>query len=124
GQFLEEARAQYDYVVLDTPPLLSIPDCRIIGRCVDWFLVVVAAHKTPARLLDEALRTLPAAEILWLLFNGGGGVDTTYYRARYSAVGVRHDTVNGARPRSRGGRLIDRLLLRGAASANHEEPWP
>jgi protein-tyrosine kinase len=124
GQFLEEARAQYDYVVLDTPPLVSIPDCRIIGRYVDWFLVVVAAHKTPARLLDEALRTLAPAKTLGLVFNGGESVDMTYHRARYSAVGLRHDTVNGARARYRGGRLIDRLLLRGAVSANHEEQWP
>jgi capsular exopolysaccharide synthesis family protein len=123
--FLEEARARYDYVVLDTPPLLSIPDCRVIGRHVDRFLVVVAANRTPAKLLDEALRILPSSMLLGLVFNGGESVDRGYgYGARYVAARPRRGAVNGARPSYRGGRLIDRLLLRGAASANHEEQWP
>jgi capsular exopolysaccharide synthesis family protein len=121
---LEEARARYDYVVLDTPPLLSIPDCRIIGRHVDRFLVVVAAHRTPAKLLDEALRILPPSKLLGLVFNGGESVDTAYgYGAGYVAARPRPGTVNGARPSHRSGRLIDRLLLRGTTSESHEEPW-
>jgi capsular exopolysaccharide synthesis family protein len=98
GQLLEEARARYDYVVLDAPPLVSIPDCRVLGRHVDRFLVVVAAHKTPARLLDEALRILPPAKNLGLVLNRGESVHTTYgYGSVYPA----------------GGRLIDRFTLRG-----------
>ena len=30
----------------DTPPLLPLPDCRIIGKHVDGFLLVVRAHRT------------------------------------------------------------------------------
>ena len=100
GQLLEEARARYDYVVLDAPPLVSIPDCRAIGRHVDKFLVVVAAHKTPTRLLDEALRILPPGKNLGLVFNGGESVHTTYrYRsAYYPAERRRHGGVNSSRP--------------------------
>lgn len=124
GQLLEEARARYDYVVLDTPPLVSIPDCRVIGRHVDRFLVVVAAHKTPAPLLDEALRILPRAKNLGLVFNGGESVHTTYrYRSvYYPAERRRHGRVNGVRPWYRGGRLIDRFPLRGATPESHDEP--
>jgi capsular exopolysaccharide synthesis family protein len=105
GQLLEEARARYDYVVLDAPPLVSIPDCRVIGRHVDRFLLVVAAHRTPAPLFDEALRILPPAKILGMVFNGGESVHTTYrYRSVYSAARRQPDGVNSARRWYRGGR--------------------
>ena len=62
GELFEEARRQYDYIVVDTPPLTPIQDCRVIGRWVDGFLLVVAAHRTPRRLVEEALTTLDHSE--------------------------------------------------------------
>lgn len=69
GEILEEARQRYDYVVLDTPPLVPFPDCRVIGKWVDGFLVVVAAHKTPQKHLEEALALMDPAKIVGLVFN-------------------------------------------------------
>jgi capsular exopolysaccharide synthesis family protein len=123
GHLLDEARRRYDYVVLDTPPIISIPDCRIIGRYVDKFLIVVAANKTPALLLDEALGILPPSTILGIVFNGGESVETTYgYGSGYAAARRRDGAHDGARPQSRSGRLIDRLRRRRATALSHEEP--
>lgn len=69
GVLLEEARRRYDYIVLDTPPLIPFPDCRLIGKWVDGFLVVVAAHKTPRKQIEEALQVLEPARLLGLVFN-------------------------------------------------------
>lgn len=70
GALLEEARGEYDYIILDTPPLVPIPDCRLIEQWVDGFFVVVAAHKTPRRLVEEALSVIANEKILGLVFNG------------------------------------------------------
>ncbi len=70
GALLEEARGRYDYVVIDTPPLAEVQDCRLIASWVDGFLVVVAAHRTPRRLVEEALAIVEPAKILGLVFNG------------------------------------------------------
>src|SRR5262249_27958333 len=35
GELLEAARAQYDFIIVDTPPLTPIQDCRVIGQWVD-----------------------------------------------------------------------------------------
>lgn len=67
---VQEARARYHHVLLDTPPLIAFPDCRVIGRWVDGFLVVVAAHKTPRRLFEEALNVIEPAKLVGLVFNG------------------------------------------------------
>jgi capsular exopolysaccharide synthesis family protein len=69
GELLAEARRRYDYIVVDTPPLVSIPDCRVIGKWVDGFLIVVTAHKTPRKLLEEALHVTEPAKVVGLVFN-------------------------------------------------------
>ena len=80
GELLAEARARYDYIVLDTPPLMSIPDCQAIGKWVDGFLIVVAAHRTTRRLLEEALIVMEQSKILGLVFNGDDrGLARGYY---------------------------------------------
>ena len=53
-----------------TPPLVSVPDCRVIEKWVDGFLLVVAAHKTPRKLLAEALNVMEPEKIIGLVFNG------------------------------------------------------
>ena len=70
GDLIGAARASYDYIVVDTPPLVSVPDCRVIGKWVDGVLVVVAAHRTTRKLLQEALRITDAEKVLGLVFNG------------------------------------------------------
>ena len=70
GELLGEARRRYDYIVLDTPPVVLFPDCRIISRYVDGLLIVVHAHKTARKLLEEALNVTELAKVVGLVFNG------------------------------------------------------
>jgi capsular exopolysaccharide synthesis family protein len=69
GELIQEAGRHYDYVVVDTPPLLLVPDARLIGKWVDGFLMVVAAHKTPRRLVEESLNFMDSPKLLGLVFN-------------------------------------------------------
>jgi capsular exopolysaccharide synthesis family protein len=76
---LGEARRLYDYVLIDTPPVVPLADCRLLGRWVDGFIVVVAAHKTPRKLLAEALSLLEPAKLLGVVFNGDDQPLSPYY---------------------------------------------
>ena len=67
---LDEARQQYDYIVMDTPPLAPVQDCRVVARWVDGIVLVVAADHTPRALLEAALDTLEPNKVLGLVFNG------------------------------------------------------
>jgi Mrp family chromosome partitioning ATPase len=49
---------------------VGLPDSRLVGRCVDGFLIVVGAHKTPRKLLADALNLMDPAKIIGLVFNG------------------------------------------------------
>jgi len=76
---LVDMRHQYDYVVLDTPPVLPVADCRLLGRWVDGFLVVVAAHQTTRKMLSEAIRLLDGAKVMGVVFNGDDRPRRSYY---------------------------------------------
>jgi protein-tyrosine kinase len=83
-QLLQDARAAYDYVLVDTPPLIAVPDCQVLAPALDGFLLVVSAHKTSRRMLGEALDERVPLKILGLVFNNdddcGRGYDKSYYR--------------------------------------------
>lgn len=69
AEVTKEARANFDFVLLDCPPLLAVPDCRVIERVVDGFLLVVSANGTPRKLLEEALNILPPEKTIGIVFN-------------------------------------------------------
>ncbi len=68
-QMMDEARRRFDYVIVDTPPVIAVPDCRVISSGVDGFLVIVNAHKTATRLLSETVSVLGQSKVLGLIFN-------------------------------------------------------
>jgi capsular exopolysaccharide synthesis family protein len=111
GELLAEARGRYDYIVVDTPPLVSIPDCRVIGRWVDGFLIVVTAHRTPRKLLEEALHVTEPAKVVGLVFNGD---DRHISRDSYASRLSSGRDGAGWRPRVFGTR--DRALRKQTAS--------
>jgi capsular exopolysaccharide synthesis family protein len=97
-QLLDDARRQYDHVVLDLPPVVGLPDCRVISRCLDGLLLVVAAHKTSRPLLTEALRALESTKVIGLAFNGDDGLHDGYSDHYHRSPGTRGATAD------RGGR--------------------
>jgi capsular exopolysaccharide synthesis family protein len=70
GSLLKEVRALYNYVIIDTPPLLPMPDARLIGKLADGFLMIVGANKTPRRLVRDALTLLDPAKVIGVVYNG------------------------------------------------------
>jgi capsular exopolysaccharide synthesis family protein len=83
-QLLSEARNVYDYVILDTPPLVPVVDSALLSRVVDGVLVVVSANKTPRKLLEEALNELDSSKVVGIVFNNDArplyGYDNNYRR--------------------------------------------
>jgi capsular exopolysaccharide synthesis family protein len=91
GRLLEEARNAYDRIILDTPPLLLVPDCRLMSQWVDAFVIVVAVGRTPRRLLAETLAGVEPSKLAGIVLNGDerplGGYYKGYYTGYYSERG-------------------------------------
>jgi capsular exopolysaccharide synthesis family protein len=75
---IQQARRTFDYVLIDTPPAL-LPDCRLIGRLVDGFLVIATAHKTRRALLAQALDEVGPSKVLGVVLNRDDRPRARYY---------------------------------------------
>jgi capsular exopolysaccharide synthesis family protein len=85
GEVLDEARLAWDFVVLDTPPIVPVPDCRIVAKWVDAFLLVVAAHKTPRRSVEQALEALDPTKLAGIIFNRDDTMSSHTYGGYYTS---------------------------------------
>lgn len=57
-QLIEALRKEYDYIVVDTPPVLSVTDALIVSKIVDGVVFVAAYNKTRKEDTKEALKML------------------------------------------------------------------
>ncbi|HVQ76389.1 MAG TPA: polysaccharide biosynthesis tyrosine autokinase [Candidatus Binatia bacterium] len=86
GELLADARSRFDFVILDTPPLVHVLDARVLGRWVDGYLIVVACHRTSRELLAEALGVMEPEKVIGLVFNGEDRQPVNHrYHTRYGA---------------------------------------
>jgi len=56
--FLDEARKQYDLVLLDTPPVMAVSDVVVISKHVDAILFAVQWEKTSREIVRSAVAQL------------------------------------------------------------------
>ena len=45
-ELIERFRGEFDMILIDTPPMLQIPDARVMGRLADSVILVVRSGKT------------------------------------------------------------------------------
>ncbi len=57
-RFLDRVRRDYDVVVLDAPPVLAVPDARVLAPKADTVLYAVKWNDTPRTAVREGLRLL------------------------------------------------------------------
>lgn len=63
AEFLNHARELYDYIIIDTPPVLAVPDARIIGKSVDAVIYTVKWDSTSHRQVREGIRAFEDVNI-------------------------------------------------------------
>lgn len=97
GELLRRLRADYEYVLIDSPPLLSVADSRILSALTDAVVLVVRAYKTPYDVVRRARSLLygAGARILGVALNDvdirkDGYGYSYYYRYGYG-YGYRAD---------------------------------
>ena len=83
-----ELRAMYDYIVIDTPPLMAVTDAALVGAVADGTLVVVRANKTDSEALSAAVNQLRRLHVplLGVVMNGvptGRSSGYSYYPSYY-----------------------------------------
>jgi capsular exopolysaccharide synthesis family protein len=85
-QVLAELRGQFDFVIMDTPPLLAVTDPAVVVSRMDAVFLVVRLSRNgrpAAERAREILRTL-RANVLGVVVNGVGKVMGAYGYENYS----------------------------------------
>ncbi|GCF95808.1 tyrosine protein kinase [Enterococcus florum] len=69
---LEEMKADYDYIIFDLPPVVTVTDAQILAAYSDGTILVVRERKTRRQELAKAkeLLTLASANVLGVVYNG------------------------------------------------------
>ncbi|NWF89176.1 MAG: polysaccharide biosynthesis tyrosine autokinase [Ignavibacteriaceae bacterium] len=55
---IKKVREEYDYVIIDSPPIVAVTDAEILSRKVDGTILVVSSGKTEKNLLDLGLKLI------------------------------------------------------------------
>jgi capsular exopolysaccharide synthesis family protein len=58
GQLIHMLRQQYDFVLIDTPPVIPVTDAVIVGSNVEGVLVVIKAGRTQRGMVSRASELL------------------------------------------------------------------
>lgn len=90
-QLLALLRGQYDYIVLDTPPINVVTDAVVLRSVVDGYLFVVRANQSERGEILHALDQLDYAQakVLGFVLNGVALENTSYgySKKRYRRYG-------------------------------------
>jgi tyrosine-protein kinase Etk/Wzc len=80
-RFLASVNQQYDYVILDAPPLLPVADALILASRVDLNVMVIESCRIPEKIAKRALKALQThgAEIAGVVLNDKSGKGAKYY---------------------------------------------
>ena len=55
---VENARSQYDFILIDTPPMVGMADARLLSRVTDGVILITRAGETSPEQLGEARQRL------------------------------------------------------------------
>lgn len=69
-KIVQEASGRYDYVFVDSPPILPLVDMRIIADAVAGVVMVIRAEGPPRSLISKAVATIEREKIIGVVFNG------------------------------------------------------
>ena len=61
-RLINELRSKYDYVIIDSPPLLPVTDGALLARITDGAMLVVRSHRTTADQVAQAVDNLAKAD--------------------------------------------------------------
>jgi polysaccharide biosynthesis transport protein len=101
--FLREAASQYDYVILDTVPIMAADDVASLAPLVEGVMFVIRAQYTSARVARAALEVLyqRGVNVLGLVFNAVDPSGGSYYYYKYKDYYAAYPK-SAAKPKSTG----------------------
>jgi protein-tyrosine kinase len=87
-RLLEESAREFDWVLLDAPPVGIMPDANLVARLTQGVIFVVAAGSTSYRLVERAVTEIGRDSIVGVVLNridAASIPETGYYQDYYQS---------------------------------------
>ena len=82
-QLLDEAKEAFDWVIIDTPPLMLLPDAHLLSSLVDGAVLVIKARSTPHAAVKRTAEIIGRERVLGVVLNQADAKDQSQYGAYY-----------------------------------------
>ena len=96
-QIIEQAAAEFDWVILDTPPVTLLTDTHLLAAMVDSAVLVIRAGSTPFALIKQTIESIGRDKIVGVVLNrveSSALKDASYDQYyRYAVAGRRREPV-------------------------------
>jgi protein-tyrosine kinase len=70
GEMLARLREYFDFILLDSPPVMPFADSRLLANHADAVILVIRAGMAPYETVEKAIDALPRDRILGVVLNG------------------------------------------------------
>jgi Mrp family chromosome partitioning ATPase len=85
---MEKLEAWFDWIIIDSPPVLPLADTSLWSRLADGILLVTRKGTTEKKQLQRGLEALEQSKLLGALVNSSDNAAHTDYYQRYSSPPV------------------------------------
>src|SRR5882724_574965 len=82
-EFFEQLGTFFDWIIIDTPPLLPLADTTFWMKMSDGVLLVIREGVSEKKLLQRAVETLDRSILLGVVVNSCSSREHEYYYSRY-----------------------------------------
>lgn len=87
AELMEQLTRCFDWIVIDSPPVLPLADTSVWTRFADGVLLVAREGKTERRQLQRGLEALETSKLLGVVLNSCTNTDHSDYYQRYGPAG-------------------------------------
>jgi Mrp family chromosome partitioning ATPase len=85
---MDQLAAWFDWIVIDSPPVLPLADTSIWSRLADGILLVTRKGATEKQQLQKGLEALEKSKLLGALVNSSENAAHSDYYQRYSSSAI------------------------------------
>ena len=85
SEMLTQVAEWFEWVIIDSPPLVPVADPNLWAMQADGTLLVVEQGKTPKKLLRKSLESIENLKLIGVVMNGSQDADHQYYRQYYKS---------------------------------------
>ena len=89
---MQQLSSWFDWIVIDSPPILPLADTSVWARFADGILLVTRQGTTQKAQLQRGLEALESTKLLGAIVNGSTSVmHSDYYYQRYGSAALREN---------------------------------